>query len=63
MGKNKNVKINMKRVFNIILCITYIHILSISICYSNTVSVVLPDKILSDFKTKSVKESDMHPES
>ncbi len=49
----------MKRLFNIILCITYIHILSISICYSNTVSVVLPDKILSDFKTKSVKES--HP--
>lgn len=49
----------MKRVFNIILCITYIHILSISICYSNTFSVVLPDKILSDFKTKSVKES--HP--
>lgn len=60
MGKNKYVKMEyMKKVFCVILCIICMHIFSIGVCYSTTISEVLPDKILTDFRAKSVYE--LHP--
>lgn len=49
----------MRKLSYVILCILSMHILSMGICFSSTITEILPKKILTDFQSNS--ENEFHP--